>query len=77
MGRTAGRRRERGRLAAASAALGALGPEATLARGYAIVRRAEDGAIVRDPAESPPGTRLRLRVARGELAARAEVDPSG
>ena len=70
-------RRERGRLAAASAALGALGPEATLVRGYAIVRRAEDGAIVRDPAESPPGTRLRLRVARGELAARAEVDPSG
>ena len=70
-------RRERGRLAAASAVLGALGPEATLARGYAIVRRAEDGAIVRDPAESPPGTRLRLRVARGELAARAEVDPSG
>jgi exodeoxyribonuclease VII large subunit len=67
-------RRERGRLATASAALGALGPEATLARGYAIVRRAEDGAIVRDPAESPAGTRLRLRVARGELAARAEGD---
>jgi exodeoxyribonuclease VII large subunit len=70
-------RRERGRLAAALAALGALGPEATLARGYAIVRRAEDGAIVRDPAESPPGTRLRLRVARGELAARAEADRNG
>ncbi len=66
-----------GRLAAASAALGALGPEATLARGYAIVRRVEDGAIVRDPAESPPGTSLRLRVARGELAARAEADPRG
>jgi len=65
----------RGRLTAASAALVALGPEATLARGYAIVRRVEDGAIVRDPAASPPGTRLRLRVARGELAARAEADP--
>ncbi len=62
----------RGRLASAAAALGALGPEATLARGYAIVRRVDDGAIVRDPAESPPGTRLRLRVARGEIAARAE-----
>ena len=70
-------RRERGRLAAASAALGALGPEATLARGYAIVRRSEDGAIIRDPAETPPGTRLRLRVALGELAARAEADPDG
>jgi exodeoxyribonuclease VII large subunit len=70
-------RRDRGRLAAASAALGALGPEATLARGYAIVRRVEDGAIVRDPAESPPGTRLRLRVARGELSARAEAEANG
>ena len=69
--------RERARLAAASATLGALGPEATLARGYAIVRRAADGAIVRDPAESPPGTRLRLRVARGEIAARAERAPDG
>ena len=39
----------RGRLASAAAALGALGPEATLARGYAIVRRVDDGAIVRDP----------------------------
>lgn len=65
-------RNGRGRLASAGAALGALGPEATLARGYAIVRRVEDGAIVRDPAASPPGTRLRLRVARGEIAARAE-----
>jgi exodeoxyribonuclease VII large subunit len=74
----AGRLRlERGRLSTASAALGALGPEATLARGYAIVRRAADGAIVRDPAESPAGTRLRLRVARGELAARAEGDADG
>jgi exodeoxyribonuclease VII large subunit len=70
-------RRERGRLTAASAALAALGPDATLARGYAIVRRLEDGAIVRDPRQSPPGTRLRLRVARGELAARAEGAPNG
>ncbi len=60
------------RLDATRASLGALGPEATLARGYAIVRRAEDGAIVRDAAEAPPGTRLRLRLARGELAARSE-----
>jgi len=53
--RTGRLRNGRGRLASAGAALGALGPEATLARGYAIVRRADDGAIVRDPAESPPG----------------------
>ncbi len=61
----------RAQLAAAGAALGALGPAATLERGYAIVRRTSDGAIVRDPAEAPEGTRLRLRVARGELDAEA------
>ena len=33
---------------------------------------AADGAIVRDPAEAPPGTRLDLRVARGELPATAD-----
>ena len=31
------------------AALAVLGPQATLDRGYAIVRRADDGRIVRDP----------------------------
>jgi hypothetical protein len=36
------------------------------------VRRAADGAIVREPGEAPAGTPLRLRVARGEIAARAE-----
>ena len=56
-------------LAAAGAALGVLGPSATLERGYAIVRRADDGAIVRDPAEAQPGTGLQIRVARGELEA--------
>jgi exodeoxyribonuclease VII large subunit len=70
------------RLAAARAgldatrgALAALDPGATLARGYAIVRRAADGAVVREPGQAPAGTALRLRVARGEIAARAE-DPA-
>ncbi|MEX1172687.1 MAG: exodeoxyribonuclease VII large subunit [Chloroflexota bacterium] len=67
----AGRRvaRDRASLAAAGAALGVLGPQATLDRGYAIVRRSLDGAIVRTPAEAPPGTGLRVRVADGELPA--------
>jgi exodeoxyribonuclease VII large subunit len=67
------------RLAAAGTALGnsraslaALGPQATLDRGYAIVRRKSDGAVVRDPGEAAAGTRLSVRVARGELAARVE-----
>jgi exodeoxyribonuclease VII large subunit len=60
------------RLDAARSTLAALGPGATLARGYAIVRRAVDEAIVRDPREAPPGTALRLTVAHGDLAARVE-----
>ena len=62
----------RASLGQASAALGVLGPQATLDRGYAIVRRATDQAIVRDPVEATPGTKLTLRVARGELPASAD-----
>jgi exodeoxyribonuclease VII large subunit len=59
----------RATLDAASAALAVLGPQATLDRGYAIVRRAADGTIVRAPADAPPGTPLAVRVAQGELTA--------
>jgi exodeoxyribonuclease VII large subunit len=64
--------RARATLGSAGAALAVLGPQATLDRGYAIVRRASDDAIVRDPDEAPPGSGLRLRVARGELPATAD-----
>jgi exodeoxyribonuclease VII large subunit len=64
--------RERARLATTAAALTVLGPQATLDRGYAIVWRAGDDAIVREPAEAPGGTKLRLRVAGGELPATAD-----
>ncbi len=60
-------------LAAAGASLSALGPGATLERGYAIVRRAVDELVVRDPSESPGGTPLTIRVARGEFPAIAEA----
>ncbi len=59
----------RGALESAAAALAVLGPQATLERGYAIVRRGPDDRIVRDSSEVPAGTALRIRVARGELAA--------
>ncbi len=69
------------RLAAARAALernagalAALGPQATLDRGYAIVRRQTDGAVVRVPGDAPTGQLLAITVARGELAARVEED---
>jgi exodeoxyribonuclease VII large subunit len=55
------------------AALSVLGPQATLERGYAIVRRSVDATIVRDPSDAPAGTRLAVRVARGNLP--ATVDP--
>lgn len=64
--------RARTSLGAAGAALVVLGPQATLERGYAIVRRTSDGSIVRDPADAPPGSKLSLRVARGELPASAD-----
>ncbi len=59
-------------LAEAGAALTVLGPQATLERGYGIVRRSSDDAIVRDPAEVSGGSRLRIRVARGEFPATAD-----
>ncbi|HEY8989616.1 MAG TPA: exodeoxyribonuclease VII large subunit [Candidatus Limnocylindrales bacterium] len=59
----------RSTLDATASALAVLGPQATLDRGYAIVRRAADGSIVRTPADAPPGTALAVRVAEGELTA--------
>ncbi len=59
-------------LGAASAALAALGPQATLNRGYAIVRRTDDGAIVRRPADAPAGSSLVLSLAAGTLGATSD-----
>jgi exodeoxyribonuclease VII large subunit len=66
---TARLRHARNGLETAAAALAVLDPQATLDRGYAIVRRSAGGAIVREPAEAPAGTALAIRVARGELQA--------
>jgi len=57
-----------------SAGLAALGPQATLNRGYAIVRRRSDEAILRDPAEAPAGERLSVRLAKGEVAATVDAE---
>jgi exodeoxyribonuclease VII large subunit len=48
----------------------ALSPQATLDRGYAVVRRVEDGLVVRDPAEATGP--LKVRVAGGEFGATAD-----
>jgi exodeoxyribonuclease VII large subunit len=60
-----------------TAGLLALGPQATLDRGYAIVRRHVDGGVVREPSDAPAGGLLAIRVARGELTARVEKDTAG
>jgi exodeoxyribonuclease VII large subunit len=51
------------------ARLRALSPAATLRRGYAIVQRAGDGAVLREAAQVDIGDALRVRLAAGELAA--------
>ncbi len=51
-----------------------LSPAATLERGYAVVQR-EDGVVVRDPGQAPPGSRLRVRIAAGEVAATVDAAP--
>ena len=62
---------ERRRLAAAGLrdALRALGPAATLDRGYAVARR-PDGMILRDPTDVEEGDGLEVIVARGAVDAR-------
>jgi len=58
-----------------SARLATLGPAATLARGYAVVQTvgaAGAPAVLRSVDDAPPGTRLRVRVADGAVAAVSE-----
>ncbi|MBI5496840.1 MAG: exodeoxyribonuclease VII large subunit [Deltaproteobacteria bacterium] len=52
-----------------AARLQALSPLAVLSRGYAVVQRAPDGTVVRDPADAPAGTELSVRVAGGVIDA--------
>lgn len=68
---------DRASLASLGASLAALDPNATLRRGYAIVRRATDGAVVRDPAVAPAGERLRIALAAGPLGAVSEGPTGG
>lgn len=50
-----------------AAQLQALSPAGTLARGYALVRRAPAGPVVRRAADAAPGDHLRVAVADGEF----------
>jgi exodeoxyribonuclease VII large subunit len=53
--------------------LRALSPASTLERGYAIVQRASDNAVLRSPSDTEPGADLRVRLAGGELSAKVST----
>jgi exodeoxyribonuclease VII large subunit len=52
-------------------------PFAVLKRGYALVTRDEDEAIVRSPRQAPVGSGLHVTLARGRLHARVESHMPG
>ena len=60
-------------LSAAAARLQALSPLATLGRGYAIVSRPPDLAVVQSAAQLSVGERVRLRLGTGTADARIEA----
>jgi exodeoxyribonuclease VII large subunit len=62
------------RLAIAARTLNAVSPLATLARGFAVVRRA-DGLLLRDAADAPPGTEIEASLAQGRLRATVTGTP--
>jgi exodeoxyribonuclease VII large subunit len=64
------------RLLLSERALSSLSPLATLQRGYAIVARRNDGAILTDSAAAAPGLPLSIRLARGTLAATVDEPES-
>ncbi|HET7771096.1 MAG TPA: exodeoxyribonuclease VII large subunit [Chloroflexota bacterium] len=65
--------RTESRLAALSGRLEALSPLAVLGRGYAVVRDAESGAVLRSSAAAHVGQRLDVRLAQGELTAQVSA----
>jgi exodeoxyribonuclease VII large subunit len=62
----------RRRLEVAREHLQKLDPLSILARGYAVATTFPEGAVIRDPAQAPPGAAIRVRVAQGWLDCRVE-----
>ena len=60
--------RDSDRIAHLKAQVRSLSPQNTLDRGYAVVQL-PDGRVLRDSSDAATGTRLRVRVAVGELSA--------
>ncbi|OHU98803.1 exodeoxyribonuclease VII large subunit [Mycobacterium talmoniae] len=71
---------EADRIGHLAARLATLGPAATLARGYAVVQTVSasgPAAVLRAVDEAPAGTRLRIRVSDGAVAATSEGPTDG
>jgi exodeoxyribonuclease VII large subunit len=66
-------RHRRDELAAAESRLRLLSPDAVLHRGYSITFDAASGRVVRSTEGLEPGTRLKTRLADGELTSRVEA----
>jgi exodeoxyribonuclease VII large subunit len=60
------------RVELAMRALHAVSPLATLERGYAIVMRAADGAVLRSAAQVKPDDEIEARLAKGRITARVK-----
>ena len=60
------------RLAIAARTLDAVSPLATLGRGFAVITRVDDGTLLRDAANAPPGTEIEARLSKGRLRATVE-----
>ena len=65
--------RARRSLVETTSRLHALGPEATLQRGYAIVQSPDD-RVVQDAATQAPGDRLHIRLRRGRLTSTVDAN---
>jgi exodeoxyribonuclease VII large subunit len=63
--------RAQARFGPVAAQLEQLSPLRVLERGYAIVQT-DGGTVVKSPADAPPGSRIRARLATGEITARVE-----
>ena len=64
----------RARLQGLDKQLGALSPQATLERGYAVVRRASDGVVVTSPTQLRLGEALDITVSGGTFGASSTPD---
>jgi exodeoxyribonuclease VII large subunit len=65
------------RLLLAARTLDAVSPLATLGRGFSVVSRVADGAVLRDAAQAPVGTEIEARVAHGRLRATVTESTGG